>query len=258
MTTYAKNWTTGDYFMMGALGALVVGLGLRLRTKVAFLGGPWRIVDMTKHAKLTAKAQRQTRMRDPGSVTGAVLHQMSFSRGNDPMRYRRVTANYIVLPDGGIYLLHHWGTRLPASNGLNSKTVGIEFAGNLPSRSRSTNARHFWNPSKMGMDQLTVPQAAAGRYLLRELQRLGINEVFGHVQSNDGKGADPGPDIWGAVASYGIRSLGMSSDAHLHRIGQPRGPGSALPPGTPGGAGKQIPDHWWEAAEDWDAILAAA
>lgn len=239
------------------IGLPLVGLLLRLRSKV--LGSPYKVVDMRARAQLSAKAARAAHKRDPGDVRGVVLHQMGFSRGNDPMRYRKVTAHFIVLPDGGIYQLHGFDENIPASNGFNRMTVSVEFAGNFPSRSRSTDPSHFWNPDKMGMNQLTVPQALAGRYLLAWLHDRGVKFVVSHTQSNDGKGNDPGPDVWGAVAMHGIMQHQMSSDGVALRFpGKTGGPGSGLPQGTPGGAGLVVPQRWWDAGPTWERMLAVA
>jgi N-acetyl-anhydromuramyl-L-alanine amidase AmpD len=152
-----------------------------------------------------------------------VLHQMAFSRGNDLTRYRRVTAHFVIAPDGGVAQLHPISARLSASHGFNSRSVAIEFAGNL----RSVNGQ-WWRPGTYGRDTLTAEQIAAGRKLLQLLRSHGIRFVLGHRQSDADRGNDPGPEIWSSVAQWGIEKLRLSDG----------GPDFSIDTGRP------IPDSW--------------
>jgi hypothetical protein len=173
-------------------------------------------------------------------VWSIVLHQMGFSRGNDPSRYRKVTAHFIITPDGTIAQLHPVDAYLYSSNGLNAGSVAVEFAGNLPSRSRSTDPKRFWSPGTHGMDQLTGAQVAAGRLLIQTLRDnvfpargWELRNVLAHRQAHGGKGNDPGPDVWGNVAGWAVNELGMGWG----------GPDFSVDTGLP------IPQAWWDA--DW-------
>lgn len=148
---------------------------------------------------------------------------MSLSRGNDPSRYVRVTAHFVVLPDGTVAQLHPLGDRLLASHGFNERSVSIEFAGNL----QSTNGK-WWRPETYGRDTLTAAQIDSGRRLLRLLAGLGIRHVFGHRQSAAERSNDPGPEIWSAVAQWGVDHLGLDDG----------GPDYAIESGRP------IPEEW--------------
>ena len=172
-------------------------------------------------------------LRDMGPVDGLVLHQMSFSRGNDPSRYYGVTAHFIILPNGQIVQLHGEDEYLNASDEFNRYTVSVEFAGNLP----SANGNYF-KPEDFGRDLLTTEQIAAGRYLvdylidrLPQLGSPGLSYIYAHRQSSGSRGNDPGPDIWYNVAEWAIRNRGLSDS----------------PTGDPDfivGDGKSIPDSW--------------
>lgn len=172
-------------------------------------------------------------LRAMGPVDGLVLHQMGFSRGNDPSRYYGVTAHFIILPNGQIVQLHGEDEYLNASNGFNRYTVAVEFAGNLP----SANGNYF-KPEDFGRDLLTTEQIAAGRYLvdylidrLPQLGSPGLDYIYAHRQSDGNKGNDPGPDIWYSVAEWAIKNRGLSD----------------TPTGDPDftvGTGKSIPDSW--------------
>lgn len=192
-----------------------------------------RIVDRRAHAHLTDEARAHTRLRALDGVYALVLHQMGFSRGSEPSRYDRVTAHYVVLPDGGIYWLHEHTTRLPAASGLNSISISVEFAGNLPSQPRSTDPRRFWSPSTFGMDQLTAAQAAGGRALIAELRRQGwLTHVLAHRQGGANRQNCPGPDVWREVGAWAVRELGLEWGGESYAVGR----------------GEPIPTFWWHGA----------
>lgn len=230
-----------DYALWTVAGLAV---GALLLTQAGVLGGP-RIGDLRDQATPNAKAAPYVRWRDPSQVYAVVLHQMGFSRGNDPSRYLRTTAHYIILPDGGIYQLYDWGVRLPAANGFNSRSISVEFAGNFPSRSMSTDPNRWWYPAGRDGDpayqqHLTIPQAESGRALMRALQKDGIRMVLAHRESSASRGNDPGPDLWGAVGEYAVRDLGMEQAS------------------KPVGSGQTIPQHWRDAYGLWNGNALAA
>jgi N-acetyl-anhydromuramyl-L-alanine amidase AmpD len=187
------------------------------------------VVSRIDQAQPTAYVLEHARSRDPANVWAIVLHQMGFSRGNDPSRYDRVNAHYVILPDGGTYQLYGHEVRLPAASALNEGSVSVEFAGNFPSRARSDDPAHFWSPGTAGRDQLTAEQIAAGRALLRGLRARGVTTVLAHRQGGAERQNDPGPDVWREVAAYGVEQLGMEWGG----------------PGWSAGQGQPIPDHWW-------------
>lgn len=156
----------------------------------------------------------------------AVLHQMSFSRGDDPMRYRRVTAHYIVTPNGTIAQLHPVHARINAAHGFNRGGVSIEFAGNLPSEPMSIDPDDYYKPDKFGADQLTVEQVKAGRWLLTYLRdhvhpSLGfeLTTVLAHRQSSGDRGNDPGPDVWSNVGQWAVDNMGLSDGGEDFSVG---------------------------------------
>jgi hypothetical protein len=205
----------------GVLG--VVALGGIVYTAISLVRSA-SIVNATAYARPNSRAAPYVRSRDPRQVNSVVLHQMGFSRGNDFRDYIGVTAHYVILPDGKIYQLYGHDVRLPASDDFNATSVAVEFAGNMPSRPLSSDPDRYWFPSgregsPIYMNHLTNAQAKSGRALLRHLRDKGIHFVFGHSQSTAGRGNDPGPEVWGAVAEYGIRKLGMSDGGPNYAIG---------------------------------------
>ena len=213
-----------------------------------WLGGrTFPIYDLTAEASPNSKASPHVRSRDPSKVYAVVLHQMGFSRGNDPRKYLRVTSHYVITPDGGIYQMYAPSVRLPSSNGFNSGSVAVEFAGNFPSRARATDPKYWWYPSgkyasPSYMNSVTPAQVSAGRSLLRHLRGQGITTVLAHRQSSGSRGNDPGPDIWGGVAEYGIRTLGMSDGGTDFAVG----------------SGNPIRQSWRDAYAVWASPSAVA
>lgn len=168
--------------------------------------------------------KKRGRSRDPATVKALVLHQMAFSRGNDPSRYDNVTAHFAILPNGRILQLHPISALLHASNGFNARSVGVEFAGNFP----NTRGR-CWEARRFGCHTLTPEQIEAGRFLIRHLIReIGLTHVFAHRQANPNRENCPGPDIWYHVGQWAVENLGLSDG----------GPGYKIDNGRP------IPDSW--------------
>lgn len=173
----------------------------------------------------------RTKFGDPDSTfgsmtpTGATLHAMSFSRGDDLDAYDGVHAHYIIThPSGHVVQLHP--TNVRAKNAFDfPNSVQIEFAGNFP----STSGR-WWSGDKYGRDEPTRAQIDAGRRLLAFLQENVIEgrpTISAHRMSNPQRGNDPGPGIWAGVGRYAVESLGWG-----------------LAPAEEGGS--SIPSSWWE------------
>ena len=178
-----------------------------------------------------------------------VLHQMGFSRGNDPYKYRKVTAHYIITPDGTIAQLHPVTAYLYAANGFNEGGISIEFAGNFPAVSQSTDPDHFYKPfdwvdeegktrKGFGMDQLTPAQVMAGRWLVEYLHDVVLPDIntdltvmLAHRQSGQERQNDPGPDVWANVGQWAVDNLGLSDG----------GPGFYVQNGNP------IKESWRDA-----------
>ncbi len=185
--------------------------------------------------------QTENLIRGPArdNVWAIVLHQAAVSRGSDPWKYRKFIAHFVIVPDGTVVQLHPIDSYIAASNGLNNGSVSVEFAGNLPAVSQSTDPDDFYKPDKFGMNQLTPAQVEAGRNLIFNLKHnvfphrgWTLDNVLAHRQSHGGKPMDPGPDIWGNVAGWAVNELGMGWG----------GPDFTV------GSGKTIPDVWWDAS----------
>ncbi len=199
-------WDTISAGASGAVGALT---------------GAGRIIDRTAHSP---KSYRVGKPRDMKKVYALVLHQMAFSRGNDPTRYDKVKSHFAILPDGKILQLHPEAALLMASNGFNTGSVAVEFAGNFPN-TRGT----CWAADRFGCHKVTKEQIEAGRHLIRHLIRtMGLTHVLAHRQSSASRENDPGPDLWYHVGQWAVDTLGLKDG----------GPGFKV------GTGNPIPDLW--------------
>jgi N-acetyl-anhydromuramyl-L-alanine amidase AmpD len=201
----------------------VLALGVSSVVAIGYVTWWGRQSSKLEIVNLCPIAPASKRSKRTVSIDAVVLHQMSLSRGNDLQRYKRVTAHFVIAPDGGVAQLHPLSARLSASDGFNGRSVSIEFAGNL----RSVDG-DWWRPETYGRDTLTDAQAESGRKLLRMLAAQGIRYVYGHCQSSASRGNDPGPEIWASVGQWAIDKLGMSDG----------GPDYAIESGRP------IPDEW--------------
>jgi hypothetical protein len=180
---------------------------------------------------LTDESDHRRRIRDrPASnVDALVLHQMGFDRGNDPRSYLRVKAHFIILQDGTVAQLHNITDYLYSSNGLNSRSVAVEFAGNFPSsrggwwHPRGTTAEQRQNRQ----DRVNHHQVSAGLFLIGWLMfDPGIRFLFAHRQAGTHHNC-PGPGIWFNIGEEGLK-MGLSDGGPNFKMGH----------------GKTIPDSW--------------
>lgn len=187
------------------------------------------IVDLKSKAKPTGNYyNRRKTPRRLNSIDSVVLHQMAFNRNNDLNRYLKVKAHYIILQDGKIGQLYPDTHYMHTSNGLNNRSIGIEFAGNFPNE-----RGRYWIPKdrpRWSRNQVTPAQIEAGRCLLADLKKRmpNIKYVFAHRQSSRTRTNDPGPDLWYGVGEYAIKKLGYRPSSRDHSIG----------------TGKPIPVSW--------------
>jgi hypothetical protein len=157
-------------------------------------------------------------------VYALVLHQAGFSRGSDITKYDKITAHFVILPDGTITQNHPMTSYLYSSNGLNRGSVAVEFVGNFP----STRGRYY-KPEKFGKNMLTQAQIEAGLYLVGYLvKEINLTHILAHRQSNGSRANCPGPDVWRQVGQRSIEILGLKDG----------GPDFSV------GTGRAIPDSW--------------
>jgi hypothetical protein len=168
----------------------------------------------------SANPARRISQRDASDVDSLVLHQMGFDRGDSPLSYLNVAAHYVILRGGAIGQLHNHSEYLNSSNGLNARSVAVEFAGNMPSaRGR------YYSPERFGRHRVTPQQVASGRFLVRHLRdTIGITHVFAHRQATNGHTNCCGPDVWFNIGQWAV-TIGLSDGGYGFTIG----PGKTIP-----------------------------
>ena len=198
-------------------------------------GGDTRIID------LTAKANKSLRkgMRDPKKVDTLVLHQMACCfKVKDPMTrfLKNMAPHFAILADGRILQFHPTQALTWASNGFNTNSVAVEFAGNFPSTKgkwwldrkylQTLTKAQAQAYIKANQNRVTPEQIEAGRYLVKHLIRtMGLKKVVSHRQSSNTRENDPGPDIWYHVGQWAIENLGLSDGGSGYKVGT----GAAIP-----------------------------
>lgn len=183
----------------------------------------------------TRKKKGHPKPRPKNKVYALVLHQMACCRRRKEGGYDTIGTHYAILEDGRILQLHPIEALMYASNGFNSGSVAVEFAGNFP----NTRGK-CWQPKcdklpcpNHGCHQLTQAQIDSGRYLVEHLLRepgMKLTHILAHRQSSGTRENDPGPDIWYHVGQWAIDKYGLKDG----------GPGFSV------GTGKPIPQEWRE------------
>jgi uncharacterized protein YcbK (DUF882 family) len=183
-----------------------------------------------KQGRIWYKKDEPRSPRKQTAIDSIVLHHMAYNIGNEVNLYKKVGAHYIVTADGQIAQLYNDLDFLNASNGFNSRSVAIEFAGNFPDH-----RYHWWRDRKSKSPipdrcYLTPSQIRAGRCLLATLKaRLpGIKYLYAHRQSSKDRANDPGPDVWFNIGEWALTNLNLTD-------GLPR---------THVGTGQPIPKNW--------------
>lgn len=172
--------------------------------------------------------------RDINTLTALVLHQTAFSRGDAADKYDNIPVHFVITPDGKTVQLHPLTAYLWSSNGLNARSVAVEFVGNF----RDIRG-NFYKPEQFGCHSLTQAQVNAGRELIKYLrtQIPKFQHVLAHRQSSDQRDNDPGPEVWYHVGQWAVNNLGLKDG----------GPNFSV------GTGKPIPQEW----RDWGQLAAS-
>lgn len=220
----AKDDNTWLWLGLGTAAAIGVGYALT-RGKGSSKSGGSTSRRFESRAILNRIAQGMAKLpsnkylkdgRNMKIVNSLVLHGMGFDRGDDPTKYDKVNAHFIILGDGQIVQLQPLDRYLYASNGFNEFAVSVEFAGNHPSA-----AGKCYKPEKFGCHPVTQEQVMAGRYLIDYLTDIlpayggaGLQGVYAHRQASGKRGNDPGPDIWYGVGEWASDARGLYTGAN--------------------------------------------
>ena len=150
------------------------------------------------------------------------LHQMGVELRTTWPSWWKVTAHYVVRPDGSIAKVHPVDVRLVSTNRVDRSPyacIAIEFAGNFEGLEGSGN--WAW-PDRNGRGRLGLQQERSGRWLVRricvEVDNVG-GEVVGIVPhcttGRDEHGRPnrqicPGSAIWSRVGERSAAELGLA------------------------------------------------
>ena len=151
-------------------------------------------------------------------VTGIVIHQTACVYGPSADRakaYQRalgIPAHAVAFRDGCVALPAPLSWYLYTSNGLNSRTLGLEVEGVYPGKA---DGKVWGSAPATPLDELARDTArAALKRLVEEGRALGmpIEWIYAHRQSNGQKPSDCGYELWQQVVlAYGVAELGLKT-----------------------------------------------
>ena len=175
------------------------------------------------------------------NVKGWCLHQTActLSASHDIARCDRVTAHWVVYPDGRKFKLHDIDRIVAHGNGWNNQTIGIEIDGLFAGI--EGDPKTVWDdpstPWHETAGSVTVAQVEAVKQIIRAdhaeiLRHCGKPTVIvAHRQSSGTRPNDPGSKVWQQIAMPMIAALGLDDG----------GPGFAIKDKA---GGLPIPVEW--------------
>jgi hypothetical protein len=159
------------------------------------------------------------------------LHQMGVEVPSTWPSFSRVSAHYVVLPDGSIVWLHPHDVRLRCTNRVDRAPwhcIGIEFAGNF----EGIDGNGRWaGPPRNGQGRASDAQIASGRWLVQEIVRhvgragATVEGILPHrTTGRDKRGGPnrqicPGSRVWGEVGEWAGAELGLAIPGDTWALG---------------------------------------
>jgi len=161
-------------------------------------------------------------------ITGITLHQCAVDFGHEkPARWDSLWAQTAASLEGNFFLVHDLVEVVWHGHGFNLGDVGLELEGLYAGR-----AGH---PDGSAKPQTPTPELIESgkggvRYICAEVKRHGglVRFLHAHRQSKDSRRADPGQELWQAIAIPMMAELNLSDG----------GPGFKI------GSGRTIPEAW--------------
>lgn len=172
----------------------------------------------------------RTVLRDPGSVTGIVLHQtatlygvsdrqVKAAGGDADLALQRralgVACHAMAFREGWVVIANDPRAYVHHANSLNAVSLGLEVEGNFPGRD-SAPAATTWGGDPTELTQETIEAAREGIRVLMEKGRamgMPIEWVWGHRQSSSSRRADPSEGLWRSVVlDYAVPVLGLKTE----------------------------------------------
>lgn len=214
--------------------------GITLKLEAEHLADAVKVYDLTHLQKTRAPKTRvrkgRTVKRDPGVVTGIVLHQTAVKfgvadyqirqAGGDRSEAKRrrslnVAGHAVVFRAGWVCLAHPVLSYVHHAGPLNTTTVGLEVEGVYPGLLDDPNTTPredlltLWKHKKPDkLDAITIAAARRAVVELKEqVAKAGghLRYIYAHRQSSWSRRSDPGEALWKEVGEWAVSTLGMKA-----------------------------------------------
>jgi len=161
-------------------------------------------------------------------ITGITLHQCAVDFGHEkPARWDSLWAQTAASLEGDFFLVHDLQALVWHGHGFNPTDVGLELEGLY--------AGIAGPPDGSATPQTPTPELIATaqggiRWIYEQVKRHGgqLRYLHAHRQSRDSRRADPGQELWQAIAIPMMAELGLTDGGLGFKIG----------------SGRAIPEEW--------------
>lgn len=171
------------------------------------------LVYLVKEDEAGVKAIRP---RTWGDIQGITLHQTATLFGEDPQKFRKISAHMgisrggqVILINGLTYVVYH-------GNAFNSHDVGIEIDGHFEGVEGDLST--YWKPKSKPQRtplQPTMEQILGARkaiqWVVEKVKSHGgeVKWIHAHRQSSKSRTSDPGSRIWKEVGMWAKATFGL-------------------------------------------------
>lgn len=170
---------------------------------------PNKFLNITGDHKLNKGLDKK---RDMKNVTHIVLHQTACRLGVKPKRWYDIACHCGVLRDGTVLYVNDLQHYVWQANGFNNYSIGIEIDGHFPGI--VGDSRTIWKDGG-STHVVTQEQIESTKNLLLWIYMQGIalggnfEKLVAHRQSSSDRVADPGSEVWNAIAPWAMDQLGL-------------------------------------------------
>lgn len=185
-------------------------------------------------------------MRKPERINGIVVHQtacvfgvskrlLKRSGGNADLAVARrgleVACHALAFRRGFFMASHDLALHVNHANGLNSRTLGLEIEGFYPGLEKERRKARGSDRKLTKLNEQTIETGrAALRWLVEEGRAAGmpIRYLYAHRQSSPTRRADPGEELWRAIAPWAVENLELEL-RHDQTLATKKGDGRPVP-----------------------------
>lgn len=189
---------------------------------VVMLGGGVKLYDITGHHE-GKKRKRKRKWKD---VKGITLHQTATKFGNNVLRFKNISAQVGITPDGKVVLMNPLTSVVYHGHSFNSKDVGIEIDGHFAGI--EGNIKTYWRPkSQPNRQPLSVTDAqikatlACIEWIINTVAEHGgkVEYIHAHRQSSKMRTSDPGSKVWQRIAMEAKKRWGLVDGGPTFKLG---------------------------------------